>query len=134
MSLSVVRLVFVIAGLYDFVIGLVFLSMGPQIFDATGVPPPNHWAYIQFGSLLLMVFGTMFFAVAYDPVANRNLMPFGLLLKLSYTGLVAYYWFTTDCPMLFKPFAIIDALMFVVFLLAYSQRFASRDAVAVTKA
>jgi hypothetical protein len=121
MTLSTVRLVFAIAGVYDFVIGLVFLCFGPQLFDSTGVPHPNHWGYIQFGSLLLMIFGTMFFAVAYDPLGNRNLIPYGMLLKLSYTGLVAYYWVTTDCPLLFKPFAIIDALMFVLFLLAYSK-------------
>jgi hypothetical protein len=70
---------------------------------------------------MLAVFGTMFFAVAYDPVTNRNLILYGMLLKLSYTGLVTCYWATTDCPLLFKPFAIIDALMFVVFLLAYRQ-------------
>ena len=64
----------------------------------------------------------MFFAVAYDPVGNRNLIPFGVLLKLSYTGLVAYYWVTTGCPLLFQPFAVIDAVMLVLFLLAYSKR------------
>jgi len=122
MPISTIRLLFVIAGVYDFGIGLVFLFLGPQLFDSTGVPPPNHWGYIQFGSLLLAVFGIMFFAVAYDPVANRNLIPYGMLLKLSYTGVVAYYWVTTDCPLLFKPFAIIDALMFVLFLLAYRKR------------
>src|SRR2546427_3436704 len=122
MPLSTIRLLFMIAGGYDFVIGLAFLFFGPQLFDSTGVPQPSHWGYIQFGSLLLVIFGTMFFAVAYDPVANRNLIPYGMLLKLSYTGLVTYYWVTTDCPMLFKPFAIIDGAMFVLFLLAYSKR------------
>ncbi len=122
MTLPMVRLLFTIAGVYDFLIGLVFLFFGPQLFDAAGVPHPNHWGYLQFGSLLLMVFGTMFFAVAYDPLRNRNLMPYGMLLKLSYTGLVTYYWVTTDCPLLFKPFAIIDAVMLVLFLVAYRQR------------
>ena len=101
---------------------LAFLGLGPQIFDAAGVPPPDHWGYIQFGSLLVLVFGLMFYAVAYDPAANRNLMPYGMLLKLCYTGLVAYYWVTTDCPLLFKPFAVIDGLMFVLFFLAYWKR------------
>ena len=119
MAFPIVRLLFMIAGLYDFGIGLVFLLFGSQLFDSAGVPQPNHWGYIQFGSLLLVVFGTMFFAVAYDPVANRNLIPYGMLLKLSYTGLVTYYWVTTDCPMLFKPFAVIDGVMFVLFFLAY---------------
>jgi len=122
MSLSNVRWIFLVAGLYDFLIGLAFLLYGPQVFEAAGVPEPNHWGYIQFGALLLIVFGTMFFAVAMNPVVNRNLMPFGMLLKLAYTGLVAYYWFTTDCPLLFKPFAVIDAVMFVLFFLAYLRR------------
>src|SRR5436190_1091802 len=99
--------------------GQTFLFFGPRLFDSAGVPQPNHWAYIQFGALILVVFGLMFFAVARDPVSNRNLIPFGMLLKLSYTGLVAYYWITTDCPLLFKPFAVIDGAMLVLFLLAY---------------
>jgi hypothetical protein len=125
MTLLTARLLFAVAGLYDFLIGLAFLFFGPRLFDAAGVPPPNHWGYIQFGSLMLVIFGMMFFAVSHDPVANRNLILFilyGMLLKLSYTGLVAYYWVTTDCPALFKPFAIIDAVMFILFLLAYSKR------------
>jgi hypothetical protein len=124
MKLAHVRLLFTIAGLYDFIIGLVFLLFGSQLFNAAGVPQPNHWAYIQFGALLLVTFGIMFFTVAFDPVANRNLIPFGMLLKLSYTGLVTYYWITTDCPLLFKPFAVIDAVMFVLFFLAYRKRLA----------
>jgi len=124
MTLGSVRLLFAVAGLYDFAIGLAFLCFGPQVFDAAEVPHPNHWGYLQFGSLLLVIFGMMFFAVAYKPVANRNLIPYGMLLKLSYTGLVAYYWVTTDCPFLFKPFAVIDAVMFVLFFLAYSKRLA----------
>ena len=122
MTLSKVRLLFAIAGVYDLVIGLAFLLLGSQIFTAAGVPHPNHWGYVQFGSLMLVLFGAMFFSVARDPIVNRNLMPFGMALKLCYTGLVAFYWVTTDCPMLFKPFAVIDAVTFVLFLMAYRTR------------
>ncbi len=128
MTLSMVRLLFVIAGLYDFIIGLTFLFFGSQLFDAAGVPQPIHWAYIQFSSLLLMIFGMMFLAIAYDPAGNRNLIPYGLLLKLCYTGLATYYWVTTDIPMLFKPFAVIDAVMFVLFWMAYAKNPTSGDA------
>jgi hypothetical protein len=119
MSLPLIRGLFVVAGLYDFLIGLAFLLFGPPLFEAAAVPPPNHWGYVQFGALQLVIFGLMFFAVARAPVAQRNLIPYGMLLKLSYSGVVAYWWFTTDCPLLFKPFAVIDACMFVLFLLAY---------------
>jgi hypothetical protein len=91
-------------------------------FDSFAVPQPIHKGYVQFGSFMLVIFGTMFFAVAYDPVANRNLILYGMLLKLSYTGRVIYYWVAMDCPQLFKPFAVIDALMFVLFFLAYTKR------------
>jgi hypothetical protein len=126
MALFWIRLLFAVAGAYDFLIGVAFVVFGQQIYDAAAVPHPNHWSYIQFGALLLVVFGIMFFAVAYAPQANRNLIPYGMLLKLSYVGLVAYYWVTTDVPLLFKPFAVIDAVMFVLFLLAYARPAATR--------
>jgi hypothetical protein len=40
-------------------------------------------------------------------------------------GLVLYYWVTSDCPTLFKPFAVIDAVMLVLFVPAYVKRPAS---------
>lgn len=70
---------------------------------------------------MLIVFGTMFLAVAHDAMANRNLIPYGMMLK-RYTGLCVYYWVATDCPLLFKPFAIVDGVMFFLFLIAFRTR------------
>lgn len=120
MSTKTIRALFALAGLYDFLIGLAFLLFGVALFDSTGVPQPNHWGYIQFGALMLMIFGAMFFNIARDPAANRNLIPYGILLKLCYCGLASYYWGTTGCPTLFKPFIFIDAAMLVLFWLAYA--------------
>ncbi len=120
MTHSQVRILFYLAAAYDFLIGIAFLCFGIQLFDAAGVPHPNHWAYTNFGALMLMIFGLMFFAVARDPHANRNLIPYGMLLKLSYVSLTCTYWLTTGCPLLFKPFAVIDALMLIGFALAYN--------------
>ena len=125
MTFTAVRIVFAVAGIYDLLIGLAFLFAGPQIFAKAEVPPPNHWGYLQFCAILLIIFGIMFFAVAQHPVLNRNLMLYGILLKLSYVGLVCFYWATSGCPTLFKPFAVIDAVMLVLFVLAYMKRPAS---------
>lgn len=114
-----IRPLFVFSGLYDFIIGIVFLFFGSQLFDQTGVPQPNHWGYIQFGALLLIIFGLMFIAIAINPHKNRNLIPYGMLLKVAYSGLIFQYWFTTDLPGLFKPFAVIDVLMLIGFVVAY---------------
>lgn len=122
MSRATVQSLFAVAGLYDLLIGLAFLLAGSQLFAQTGVPQPNHWGYIQFGALMLMIFGLMFLTIAKDPVANRNLMPFGMLLKLFYIGIVGYYWLTSGCPALFKPFLFIDLAMLILFWMAYQSR------------
>jgi hypothetical protein len=118
MTTAHVRILFAIAAIYDFVIGLTFLVRGPQLFDWASVPQPNHWGYIQFGSLMLVIFGLMFAAVAWRPFDNRNLICYGVLLKLCYVGLVGYYWFQTGVPMLFKPFLFIDLVMLVLFVMS----------------
>lgn len=119
MSLSNVRVLFLVAGLYDFLIGLAFLLWGARLFESAGLAQPNHWGFVQFGALLLLIFGGMFLAVANRPLANRNLIPFGVLLKASYVGLVGYYWATTGCPLLFKPFLVVDLVMLVLFVVAF---------------
>src|SRR5262245_54458015 len=125
MSLSWVRAIFAVTGVYDAVLGLAFFFFGARIFEVGEAPQPGHWGYLQFASLMLLIFAAMFFAVAYDPRANHNLIPYGMALKLAYTGLTAYYWVTADLPSIFKPFAVIDAAMFVLFLLAYRRRAAA---------
>lgn len=127
MSLARIRLLFLIAGLYDVLISLTFLAFGGPLLDRAGIPQPNHWGYLQFAALELLIFGSMLLAVGRDPIRNGNLIVYGLMLKMSYVGLVGYYWARGDCPLLFQPFAVIDAAMFVLFLRAYS-RLRSRDA------
>ena len=119
MNIRWIRVLFAIAALYDFVIGLTFLVNGSGLFAATGVPQPNHWGYIQFGAILLMIFGLMFAAVAINPSGNRNLIPYGMLLKIGYVSLVGYYWYNTGVPWLFQPFFYIDLVMLVLFTIAY---------------
>ena len=119
MGLTWVRVLFAVTGAYDLVLGVAFLGFGPQLFEASGTPPPNHPGYVQFGALLLATFGCMFFAVAADPKGNRNLIPYGVLLKASYVGVVGFHWAIDGIPNMFKPFAVIDAVMLVLFVVAY---------------
>ena len=114
-SIRRIRALFVVGGLYDGVLGLAFLLAGPVIFDHFGVVQPNHPGYVQFSALLLLVFACMFFAVAAKPYANRNLILYGILLKLSYSGIVFYYWLTSGVPAMWKPFALVDLVFAALF-------------------
>jgi hypothetical protein len=120
MTLPYVRVLFLIAALYDGVLGVAFVAFGAEIYARFGVPLPNHLAYVHFPALLLVVFGVMFLAVALRPVRNRNLIPYGIGLKLAYGGTAFYYWLVGGgIPGMWKPFAVADLVFIGLFAWAY---------------
>jgi hypothetical protein len=119
MKKSMVSTLFVIAALYDGLLGLAFLIAPGAVFNTFAVTPPNHFGYVQFPAALLLVFAIMFAAVAKDPVRNRGLIPYGMLLKLAYCGVTFAHWFTGGIPFMWKPFAVSDLVFFVFFAWAY---------------
>lgn len=114
-----ITVLFFIAALYDGLLGLAFLLTPGVVFQWFGVTPPNHPGYAQFPAALLVVFALMFLAVARNPLANRNLIPYGILLKVSYCGVIFFHWFTGGIPGMWKPFAICDLVFLVLFVWAY---------------
>jgi len=67
-----------------------------------------------------MVFAAMFVAVAAHPVRNRNLIPYGMLLKVSYCGVVMFHWLTAGLPDIWKPFCIVDFIFLILFAWAWT--------------
>ena len=65
-------------------------------------------------------FAILFLAVALQPLRNRNLIPYGMLLKVSYCSVVFHYWAFEDIPWMWKPFALIDLLFLALFWMAYA--------------
>ena len=110
-----IRTLFVIAAVYDGLLGLIFAIAPWWVFRTTQVTPPNHWGYVRFPAALLILFGLMFLAIAADPRRNRNLIPYGIGLKIAYCIVVFGYWFTSGIPGMWKPFAIADLVMAVLF-------------------
>jgi hypothetical protein len=111
---------FVVAALYDGILGVLFLTAPGAIFHAFDVAPPNHPAYVQFPAALLIVFALIFVCVAREPIANRSLIIYGMLLKVSFFGLAFWYWFSAGIPGFWKPFAVIDFVMCGLFAWSYS--------------
>lgn len=113
--------VFFVAAAYDGILGLLFLFIPRAIFDLWGVRPPYHMGYIQFPAALLIVFAWLFITIAREPIGNRNLIPFGIGLKVSYCVVVFWYWLFSDISLMWKPFAVFDAIFGVLFYLAYKR-------------
>jgi hypothetical protein len=116
---SAISGLFVVSALYDGILGLFFLFLGGAVFEWFKVAPPNHLGYVHFPAALLIVFALMFLAVARDPIGNRNLIPYGILLKVSYCSVTGFHWFTAGIPDMWKPFTIIDVVFIVFFVWAY---------------
>ena len=112
-------ILFAVAALYDGILGLLFLAAPDRVFRLVDVTPPNHMGYVQFPAALLLIFAWMFVTVAVNPERNRGLMLYGIALKVAYCTICCWYWFTSDIPVIWKPFAVIDALMAVLFVFAY---------------
>jgi hypothetical protein len=110
---------FAIAAAYDGVLGLAFLVAPNLPFERFDVTPPNHLGYVQFPAALLLIFAWLFAAVAADPVGNRRLIPYGIGLKVAYCAVCFSYWFTSGIPIIWKPFAVIDVVMGILFVWSY---------------
>lgn len=115
----VISALFLVAAAYDGILGIAFLLLPGNIFEWFNVTPPNHPGYIEFPALLLIAFALMFGAIARNPVANRNLIPFGMLLKVSYCAVVFGHWLGGGIPNLWKPWAVADLVFLALFYAAY---------------
>ena len=119
MNLKWVRTLFVIAGLYDGILAVAFLLFAPAIFQRFGIEPPNHLGYVKFPALLLLIFTAMFFRIAGAPVKNRELILYGVALKIAYCGTVFWYQITQGIPFMWIPWAWADLAFLVLFLIAW---------------
>jgi hypothetical protein len=114
-----IKALFWVAAVYDGILGAAFLIRPSGLYESFGVPPANHWGYVRFPAALLIVFALMFLAIARAPARNRNLIPYGILLKVSFCSVVFGYWMLRGIPGMWKPFAIADAVFGVLFVWAY---------------
>jgi hypothetical protein len=116
---KLVSILFYVAAAFDFAIGLLFLFAAPFIFATFKVIPPNHFGYVQFPALVLCIFAVMFYQIAKKPDFNRNLIPYGVMVKLSFAGVVIWHWIANhDVPSIWKPFAFVDIAFLIAMLWA----------------
>lgn len=120
-SMKSAAAIFYVASVYDGILGIIFLAFPLSLLQFFGVPVPPHPAYIQFSAALLLVFAIMFLTIARNPRANRNLMLYGILLKISYCSVVFWYWAFGSISLVWKPFAVFDLVFLFLFLWSYRE-------------
>ena len=120
MKASWIRPLFVVAALYDLVLGVVFFAAFKAIYERFGIALPNHDAYVQLPAAFIAVFGVGFWFVSKAPERNRDLITLGVLMKLAFAGVVLSYAFRGAIPPLWVPFAWIDLAFMLAFIAALS--------------
>ena len=119
MNIKLVRVLFAVAALYDGILGLVFLFDPGLAFRIYDIVPPNHFGYVQFPAILLLVFAAMFLRIARDPVTNRFMIWYGVALKAAYSGTVFYYMSTSGVPAMWVPWAWADLVFLALFIASW---------------
>ncbi len=110
------RGLFLVAAIYDVVLGIVFTFFYKPAFDLLDIRPPGG-GYVPLLGAFLFVIGVAYYLIYRgDLWRNRDLIEVGTLYKLAYASIVFVFWAMGDIPhVLFAAlFGVADALFFVL--------------------
>jgi len=115
------RGLFLVAAIYDGVLGIAFTFFYQPVFELLDVTPPES-GYIPLLGAFLFVIGVAYFLIYRGDLSrNRDMIFVGTLYKLAYSSVVFVYWAIGDVPhVLFAAlFGIADMVFFVLMLECY---------------
>lgn len=121
MSPKAIRSLFLVASIYDVMLGLVFGLFFRLIYNSFGVTPPDNAAYIQLPAFYILIFGVGFYLVYRDPVRHRGIVLLGILMKVNFICVAFGHLFVGNLPVFYLPWAIIDVLFLILFIIAYGK-------------
>jgi hypothetical protein len=85
------RTFFLVAAIYDIVLGGAFFSLYGPLFDALGIALPNNTSYIHLTAAFVFTQGLGYWFVYQDPPANLGIVKLGIVYKAIFSGLAFYY-------------------------------------------
>jgi hypothetical protein len=113
------RILFLIAALYDFILGFVFFAFLRFFFeDIFKIPYPLYPAFFQASAAFVFVMGVGFYFVYRNMYRNIDIVKVGIVFKIFYTGLAFYHVFVKGMPWIFSVFGFLD-LIFIVFFVFF---------------
>ncbi len=118
MNAKWIRPFFVVAAIYDVVLGVTALLFFKPIYNWLNVTLPNHDGYVQWGAAVVTIFGIGFWLVSRDPARNRDIIKMGILFKLAYAATVLGHYFWGSVPAVWVPFAWLDLGFLIMFIVA----------------
>jgi hypothetical protein len=86
------RTFFLVAAIYDIVLGVAFFVLYEPLFAALGIELPNNTSYIHLTAAFVFTQGLGYWFVYQDPAANLGIVKLGVVYKAIFSGLAFYYF------------------------------------------
>lgn len=118
------KALFLIAALYDFILGILFFFFYKPIFLYFNIDIPVNPIYLQMAAAFVIAMGVGYYFIFLNLYRNIDLVKLGIVYKVVYTGLVSYFYLINLADIVFFLFAITDAIFLVlfVFFLVYAKK------------
>ena len=115
---------FLIAAVYDLILGVVFTFFTTSAFDILGIAEklPEFVGYLTLIGAYLLIIGVAYYLIYRgDLKKNRDLILIGVLYKFAYCTITFYYFLVGDIPhiLFLALFGVIDLIMFILMLECY---------------
>jgi len=110
---------FLIAAIYDIVLGIIFTFFYKPVFSLLGVPLPEFAGYISLIGVFLFVLGVGYYYIYRGGlIKNRDLIKVGTLYKFAYAGVAFFYLLLGTLPHLIFVwvFGVLDLIFAVLFI------------------
>lgn len=115
---------FLLAAVYDLILGLVFIFFSKTAFMLIGIPEklPAFEGYLSLIGAFLLVIGIAYYLIYKgDFKKNIDLILIGLLYKVAYCSIAFYYTLIGDIPhiIFFALFGVLDFIMVILMTECY---------------
>lgn len=110
------RTFFLVAALYDIVLGVAFFLLYGPLFSALGIELPNNTSYIHLTAAFVFVQGLGYWFVYQEPASNRGIVKLGIVYKAVFAGLGFYY---LAIGQLLHPVFLVFAIADLAFLVGF---------------
>lgn len=111
------RSFFLVAALYDLILGAAFFVAYAPAFELLGIPLPNNTSYIHLTAAFVFVQGLGYWFVANAPIANRGIVKIGLAYKAAFASLAIWYFLIDQ---LLHPVFLVFGILDIGFLIGFA--------------
>ncbi len=108
--------VFLIASIYDLILGVMFFFFYKNVFSYFDIVLPSEPMYLQMSAAFVMAMGIGYYFVYRNLHKNTDLVKLGIIYKIVYSLLAIYFYLKGLAHVVFLWFAIFDVVFLILFV------------------